>query len=108
MRRLIRWIVLLAAVGGLAVAGSYVGARAAAGKFLGAEPPLMGREVALQLGGVEDLEGNPRAWVFTYTQSRLPNVRSAVIYVSLTGKIIETRPRNLDLILDTWEAAQEP
>lgn len=108
MRRLLKWIVVLGAISGLAMGASYVGARAAAGKFLGPEPPLTGREVSLKLGGVDDLEGNPRAWVFTYTQSQLPGVRSAVIYLSLTGKIIQTRPRNLDLILDAWTRAQEP
>lgn len=108
MRRLIRWIILLAIVGGLAYGGSYVGARAAAGKFLGPEPPLTGRQVAFAFKGAEGLEGKPRVWVFTYTRSELPGVSRAVIYLSPTGQILKTVPANLDVLMDAWEKAQEP
>jgi hypothetical protein len=35
-------------------------------------------------------------------------VRQAVIYVSLTGKLITMRPVDLDERLIAWEKAQEP
>jgi hypothetical protein len=108
MRRLIRWVVFLGIVCGLAYGASYVGARAAAGKFLGPEPPLTGRQATFAFKGVEALEGTPRVWVFTYARSALPGVSHAVIYVSPTGRIVKTQPANLDALLDAWEKAQEP
>jgi hypothetical protein len=53
------------------------------------------RKIELNLKGVEDLEGHPRAWVYTYGPTELPGVRTATIYVTLEGKVIRTRPRNL-------------
>ena len=108
MRRLIKWIIVLAMIGGLAYGASYVGARAAAGKLLGPEPPLTGRSVAFAFKGVQDMTDTPRLWVFTYTRSQLPGVSRAVIYVSPTGKIVRTEPANLEALVDAWEKAQEP
>ena len=106
--RLIKWLIVLAMVGAALTAASYAGARFTAGRLLGPEPPLSGRTVQFVYKGVEQLPGKPRAWVFTYTQSSLPGVRSARIYVSPTGKLIAIRPRDLDRRLDAWAKAQEP
>lgn len=108
LARLLKWLIGLAAVGAVLLGISYVGARATAGKLLGSEPPFSGREVELAWKGTPDLSGSPRAWVITYHASRLPGVRSAKIYVSLTGELIATSPRDLDVRLDAWERAKEP
>jgi hypothetical protein len=108
MIRLFKWLFVLAFVAGLAAAGSYAGARFTAGRLLGTEPPVSGRTIQFAYKGVETLPGKPRAWVFTYTQSRLPGVRTVTIYVSPTGKLITTRPRDLAARLDAWAKAQEP
>lgn len=106
--RLIKWLIVLAMVGAGLAAASYAGARFTAGRMLGPQPPLSGRTVQFEYKGVEELPGKPRAWVFTYTRSQLPGVRSARIYVTPTGKLITTRPRDLDRRLDAWAKAQEP
>lgn len=108
MRRLIKWIIILAMIGGLAYGASYVGARAAAGKLLGPEPPLTGRRATFAFKGVQEMAGTPRLWVFTYAHSELPGVTRAVIYISPTGNIVRTEPGNLESLVDAWRAAQEP
>jgi hypothetical protein len=108
MRRAFNWFILLVFVCGLLVAMSYAGARATAGKVVGSNPPLSNRTVTLAYKGVPELPGKPRAWVVRYGRTRLPNVRQAVIYVSLTGKLITMRPVDLDERLIAWEKAQEP
>ncbi len=108
MRKILKWLFLAAFVAGLGAAGSYAGARLNAGKLLGSKPPLTGRTVQFAFEGVPDLPGTPRAWIFTYPVSRLPGVRSATIYVSITGGIIATKPANLDQLIDVWERSQEP
>jgi hypothetical protein len=108
MRRAFNWLLLLLFVCGLLAAVSYAGARATAGKVVGDKPPLLERSVALAYQGVEDLPGKPRVWVIRYERTRLPGVRRAFIYVSLTGKLIATRPVDLDQRLAAWEKSQEP
>jgi hypothetical protein len=108
MRRAFNWLLLLLFVCALLVAVSYAGARATAGKVVGNTPPLSERTVTFAYKGVEDLPGKPRVWVIRYERTRLPGVRRALIYVSLTGKLIATRPADLDQRLVAWEKSQEP
>jgi hypothetical protein len=108
MRRAFNWFMVLVFVCGLLAAMSYAGARATTGKVVGSNPPLSNRTVTLAYKGVPELPGNPRAWVVRYGRTRLPGVPRAVIYVSLTGKLIAMRPTDLDEKLIAWEKAQEP
>ena len=108
MRRAFNWLLLLLFVCGLLVAVSFAGARATAGKVVGNKPPLSERTVTFAYRGVADLPGRPRAWVIRYEQTRLPGVRRALIYVSPTGKLIATRPADLDRRLEAWVKSQEP
>lgn len=114
MARVIKLLVFLAVAGGLATAGSYLGARATAGKVVGTNPPLSSRSITLVgwrppgFDGVADLPGNPRAWVIQYDRTELPGIRRATIYVSPTGQLIATRPRDLEARLEAWRRAQEP
>jgi len=108
MRRAFNWLLLLLFVCGLLVAVSFAGARATAGKVVGNKPPLSERSVTFAYGGVSDLPGRPRAWVIRYERTRLPGVRRAFIYVSLTGKLIATRPADLDQRLEAYEKSQQP
>ncbi len=96
MFRLLKILAGLCLVAGLVSGYSYMGSRLAAGKVVGPSPIFMGeRKIQLNYKGVEELEGNPRAWVYTYGPTQLPGVNTATIYVSLEGKLIRTRPRNL-------------
>lgn len=87
---------------------SYLGARFTTGRLLGNEPPLTGRTMHFDYKGVPELPGHPRAWVFTYTKSKLPGVTRAQIYVSFNGRIIATRPRDLEQKIFAWEKTRLP
>jgi hypothetical protein len=106
--RAIKWILVLAFVGTLLSGASYAAARVAVGKIVGPNPPLSGRTVEFSFRGVEELAGNPRAWVVTYAASRLPGVRGATFYVSPTGKLLSTRPADLSRRIEAWEKARQP
>ena len=96
MYRLLKIILTLALLFGLAYGASYAGSRVVAGKIVGPNPAFMGqRKIEFKYKGVEELEGSPRAWVYTYSPTELPGVAEAKIYVTWDGKLIRTRPRNL-------------
>ncbi len=105
--KLLRWLFFLLVVGGVGIAASYAGARATAGKLLGQKPPVSERRMQLAYRGVPELPGTPRAWVITY-RSALPGVRTVTVYVSLTGGLLATRPRNLAERLEAYEQSLQP
>lgn len=108
MLKLIKWLCLIGFVSVLLAGGSYAVARFKVGQIVGPAPPLAGRTVAFAYRGVENLPGRPRLWVVTYTISRLPGIRNVAIYVSPTGKLVATRPADLEARLAAWEQSQEP
>ncbi len=99
-------IVVLVFIGGLVVAGSYAGARVALGKVIGPDPPLGNRSWVFLFKGVEALPDSPRAWVFTFGTNKL-NVRTAQVFVSPTGELLGTRPRDLKQRIETYRDAHE-
>ncbi len=108
MLKLIKWLFLIGFISVLLAGGSYAVARFKVGRLVGPQPPLTGRTVEFAYRGVEDLPGKPRLWVVTYRTSRLPGVRSVRIYVSPTGKLVATRPADLEARLEAWAESQEP
>ena len=104
----IKRLLILSFVVGILAAGSFAGARLKAGQILGNERPLGGRTSAFAFMGAEDLAGNPRVWVFSYSTSRLPGVSEATIYVTPTGRVVATRPANLPDLVEAWERSLEP
>lgn len=108
MERVLKWLFILAVVaGGLAVM-SYAGARVTAGKLIGPNRPVTGRTIEFAFEGAAQLPGKPRAWIFTYRQSRLPGVGYVQIFVSPTGNLIATVPSDLEQRLEAWERARLP
>lgn len=107
MKAVVKVLVVLAFVGGLVALGSYAGARATAGKLLGNDPPVSDRTISFAFSGVEGLPNKPRAWVFSYATNQL-GVRSVEIYISPSGKVIATQPRNLAARLEAYESSREP
>jgi len=96
MFKLLKILLVLCLIAGLASGYSYFGSRMTAGKVVGPHPTFMGeRKITLNYKGVEELDGNPRAWVYTYGPTQLSGIPEAKIYVSLEGKLIRTSPRNL-------------
>ena len=106
VQRLLKWLFLMGIAGAVLTGISYLGARSTTGQLLGSNPPLRGRSTTL--AAATDLPDTPIAWVFTYRASNLPGVSRAQIYVSPTGKVIATRPRNLEAMLELWELSKLP
>ncbi len=108
MRRVIKWLLLVAFAVALVGTGSYAGARFTAGNLLGPRPPVEGRTSAFDYDGVDFITGNPRAWVFTYSRVQLPGVRRVQIVVSVTGKLLAVRPADLETRLAAYQRSLEP
>ncbi len=108
MRRLIKFVLIVAVLCVAFAAYSYLGARFTVGRMLGPEAPLSGRTIQFAYKGAPELPGRPRVWVFTYNRSKLPGVTRAQIYVSFNGRIVTTRPRDLDQLLFAWEKTRLP
>ncbi len=96
MARLLWYLVMAAFVGALLVGASYAAAYSAVGTLLGAPPPKMGkRSTELLWKGTPELPGHPRAWRFTFGPTLIPGARDVKIWVSPTGKLLQTEPANL-------------
>jgi hypothetical protein len=92
MRALFLILVIAAALAG----GSYAGARFTAGKMIGPDPsPLGPVEARFAFTGVPGLPSKPRAWIMAYPSARAFGSGGAEIYVSPTGKLLGTKPRDL-------------
>jgi YD repeat-containing protein len=107
MGKLIKFLALVALVAALAGGGSYAAAYFAQGKITGVDDPIGRRTVKLEWKGVDSLPGKPRAWAFTYVNGKVPGIRNATIWVTPTGKLIATRPRDLHDRIDRWREAQQ-
>lgn len=108
MGRFVRVLLILVAAAAAFTLYSYAGARFTAGRVVGSNPPFSDRTITFAFDGVPELPGRPRAWVIDYRRSRLPGVRRAQIFVSPTGRLIGTRPPDLDVRLDAWERSRLP
>ncbi len=108
MRRLFKFLLITALLAAGFAAYSYLGARFTAGRLLGTDPPLSARTVQFNYQGVPDLPGRPRVWVFTYGRSKLPGVTRAQIFISFNGRVVATRPRDLQAHLSAWEKTRLP
>lgn len=75
---------------------SYAGARLTAGKLVGPNPTGLGPlETQFAYAGIPTLPTRPRAWVLAYPAARQFGRRGAEIYVSVTGRLLGTRPADL-------------
>jgi hypothetical protein len=92
MRALFLIIVIAAALAG----ASYAGARFTAGKMIGPGPnPLGPVKARFAFAGVPGLPSKPRAWIMAYPSARGYGRGGAEIYVSPTGELLGTKPRDL-------------
>jgi hypothetical protein len=91
-----RALFLLLVVGAALAGGSYAGARFTAGKMIGPSPTVLGPVSArFAFSGVPELPSKPRAWILAYPGARGFGRSGAEIYVSPTGKLLGTKPRDL-------------
>ena len=108
MKRLIKLVFVLALVSAVLAGMSYAGAGIKAGTFLGSNTPVGDRQIKFDYEGVRGLPGRPKAWVVTYRSSQLPGTPIVQIFVSPTGRIIATRPADLDRRVEAWEKSRLP
>ncbi|HJR17253.1 MAG TPA: hypothetical protein VJ808_10410 [Gemmatimonadales bacterium] len=92
MRALFLLVVIAAALSG----ASYAGARFTAGKMIGPPPSTLGPVSArFAFAGVAALPSKPRAWVLSYPRAAGFGKGGPEIYVSPTGELLGTKPRDL-------------
>lgn len=100
-----RALFLLLVIGTALSGASYAGARFTAGKLVGPNPTTLGPlDARFAFTGVPNLPGKPRAWVLAYPNATGLGRGGAEIYVSVTGDLLGTRPRDLGARLE----AQRP
>lgn len=91
-----RALFLLLVIGTALAGASYAGARFTAGKMIGPGPTALGPVKArFAYKGIPNLPSKPRAWILAYPQARAFGRGGAEIYVSVTGDLLGTKPRDL-------------
>ncbi len=108
MKRLIKLIFFLALVGAALAGMSYAGAGIRAASFVGPKAPVGNRQIKFDYEGVRGLPGRPKAWVVTYRSSQLPGAPTVQIIVSPMGRVLATRPPDLDRRVEAWEKRRLP
>lgn len=97
MRALFLLLVIGTALGG----ASYAGARFTGGKLVGPHPTTLGPlTTRFAFTGVPNLPAKPRAWVLAYPEATGFGRGGPEIYVSLTGDLLGTRPKDLGARLE--------
>jgi hypothetical protein len=96
MARLV-WLAFMAALIGALLAGASFGAATfGVGDLLGAPPPDMGqRNVKFLWDGMPGRKDHPRAWQFSFRQTRIPGAPDVTVYVSPVGKVLLASPSDL-------------
>ena len=91
-----RALFLILVIGAALAGASYAGARFTAGKMIGPEPNTLGPlEAHFAFAGIPALPSKPRAWIMAYPSARGYGRGGAEIYVSPTGELLGTKPRDL-------------
>jgi hypothetical protein len=102
-----RALFLLLVIGTALAGASYAGARFTAGRIVGPQPNALGPPAArFAFTGVPNLPSKPRAWILSYPQARGAGLGGAEIYVSVTGDLLGTKPRDLARRLETQRPAE--
>ena|SRR5690242_5994750 len=109
MGKFIKRLFVLAFVCGLLYGGSYLGARSVTGRMLGNAAADMGnRDIKFAYDSIPGIKGKQAMWIFSYSGTRLTGARNAKIYLTLTGHVIATTPRDLQTIIDQAAKSKEP
>jgi hypothetical protein len=91
------WYTLgLAAIAAVVAGASWAIAYNTVNDVLGAPPPMMGKQRTTFLWeGMPRVAGHPRAWRFAFGPTRIPGAPNVTIYVSPTGRLLQTEPKDL-------------
>ncbi len=103
MRALFLLLVIGMALGG----ASYAGARFTAGRMVGPNPTMLGPlTTRFAFTGVPNLPAKPRGWILSYPQATGFGRGGVEIYVSMTGGLLGTMPRDLASRLEALQSAE--
>ena len=109
MGKFIKRLFILAFICVLLYGGSYLGARTVTGRMLGSAASDMGtRDIRFTYDSIPGIKGKQPMWVFSFNGTKLNGVRNAKIYLTLTGNVIVTTPRNLQTLIDQAAKSKEP
>ena len=101
-----RALFLIGVIAASLAGASYAGARFTAGRMIGPEPNNLGPvEARFAFTGVPNLPSKPRAWILAYPGARGYGRGGAEIYVSPTGELLGTKPRDLARRLESQRPA---
>ncbi len=102
-----RALFLLLIIGTALTGASYAGARFTAGRLIGPRPSALGPLTArFAFTGVPNLPSKPRAWILAYPRATGFGKGGAEIYVSVTGDLLGTKPRDLASRLEAQRPAE--
>src|SRR6185436_13115424 len=94
--RIFWFLVVVAVAAGIAGGASWAIAQNTVNDVLGAPPPLMGKTTTKFLWeGMPKKAGHPRAWRFGFGPTHIPGTPNVVMYISPTGKLLQTEPADL-------------
>lgn len=109
MGKFIKRLFVLAFVCGLLYGGSYMGVRSVTGRMVGDVANEMGvRDIKFTYDSVPGIKGKQAMWVFSYSGTRLTGARNARIYLTLSGHVIATAPKNLQDLIDQAAKSKQP
>ena len=102
-----RALFLLLVIGTALTGASYAGARFTAGRMVGPNPAGLGPlTTRFAYTGISSLPSKPRAWVLAYPEAAEFGKGGAEIYVSVTGDLLGTKPRDLAARLEARRPAE--
>ena len=108
MYKLFKILLIAGFIGLLLTLGSFAAVRLKVGTYMGPMKPMTGPSTSFAFNGVDELNGRRFVWVVEYTRSKLPGVSRAKFYVSPTGDMLATIPRDLGRRIEAWEKTQLP
>lgn len=103
MKKLLKWLVILAVVGVGLAAFSYVAARASVGQILGREAGMLGQRTMTFLWDGAPVPGRPKAWMVRYAPATPLELQEFRIYVSVTGEYLGASPEGLMARVEAWQ-----
>ena len=108
MYKFFKLLIVAGFIGLLLTLGSFAVARLKVGTYMGPMKPMTGLTTSFAFDGVDEINGRRFVWVIEYTSSKLPGVSRARFYVSPTGDMVATIPRDLGRRIEAWEKTQLP
>jgi len=102
MWRLIKTVLVLTVIVGGATIVSFAGSRVRLGQYLGRNLPDLGPLQWTIAFGAKELPDKPIAWSFSYNYTNLRGLPRFTVFISPTGKILGSVPRNLPARLDPY------